>query len=440
MVRPRDLRGRARSAPRLRHDLRRGQPPAGPAAAARPRAEPVRPAESRPAHRARPGRPTPFTPGGLLRGLRRALGGELVEPGAQPLGQPPGVGEHDRGAVLLDEVEHPLLDVRPDRPLPLRVVAQPARGDGAAGAPGGRGAPGSRRALGGGPPISVMSSTGTTTFSSSRFSLGGCTTVTWRAPPRKPATSATGRTVADSPIRCAGPRAASGPDRGHPQRVQALQRDRQVRAALVAGQRVHLVHDDRLHAPERLPRLGGEQQEQRFRRGDQHVGRLAGQLPALVGGGVTGPHRDVDVRLGQAQIAGRVPDTGQRGAQVPLDVGGQRLERGDVQDPAPPLRVGGRRRRRQPVQRPQEGRERLAGAGGRDDQRVVALADGRPGLRLCLRRLREDAREPGAGRGGEALQRRAAGSIRALRHSSILPRTTDSSVRPRIAAGFMPLS
>ena len=55
-----------------------------------------------------------------------------------------------------------------------------------------------------------MSSTGTTTFSCSRFALGGCTTVTCRDPPRKPATSATGRTVADSPIRWAGPRAAPG--------------------------------------------------------------------------------------------------------------------------------------------------------------------------------------------------------------------------------------
>ena len=55
-----------------------------------------------------------------------------------------------------------------------------------------------------------MSSTGTTTFSCSRFVLGGCTTVTCRDPPRKPATSATGRTVADSPIRWAGPRAAPG--------------------------------------------------------------------------------------------------------------------------------------------------------------------------------------------------------------------------------------
>ena len=59
-----------------------------------------------------------------------------------------------------------------------------------------------------------MSSTGTTTSSSMRFALAGCTTVTWRAPPRNVATSSGGRTVADSPIRCArppssGPRSAS---------------------------------------------------------------------------------------------------------------------------------------------------------------------------------------------------------------------------------------
>ena len=59
---------------------------------------------------------------------------------------------------------------------------------------------------------SVMSSTGTTTVSSMRLGLGGCTTVTGRAPPRNVATSPTGRTVADSPTRWAGrasPRSAS---------------------------------------------------------------------------------------------------------------------------------------------------------------------------------------------------------------------------------------
>ena len=43
-----------------------------------------------------------------------ALGGQLVQPGGQAFGQPAGVGEHDGRAVLLDEIEHPFLDVRPD--------------------------------------------------------------------------------------------------------------------------------------------------------------------------------------------------------------------------------------------------------------------------------------------------------------------------------------
>ena len=57
-----------------------------------------------------------------------------------------------------------------------------------------------------------MSSTGTTTVRSQRFSDGGATTSTGAWPPRKRATSSSGRTVADSPIRCAG-RASSSSSR-----------------------------------------------------------------------------------------------------------------------------------------------------------------------------------------------------------------------------------
>ncbi len=49
---------------------------------------------------------------GLLGG---ALGGQFVEPGAQPLGKLARVREHDRGPVPSDRVEHLGLDVRPDR-------------------------------------------------------------------------------------------------------------------------------------------------------------------------------------------------------------------------------------------------------------------------------------------------------------------------------------
>jgi hypothetical protein len=51
---------------------------------------------------------------------------------------------------------------------------------------------------------SAMSSTGTTTLRSHCLVNFGCTTDTGRSPPRKRATSSTGRTVADRPIRWAG--------------------------------------------------------------------------------------------------------------------------------------------------------------------------------------------------------------------------------------------
>ena len=49
--------------------------------------------------------------------LLGALGGEFVQPAAQPFGKAAGVGEDDGGPVLPDEVEYPLLHVRPDRAL-----------------------------------------------------------------------------------------------------------------------------------------------------------------------------------------------------------------------------------------------------------------------------------------------------------------------------------
>ncbi len=53
-------------------------------------------------------------------------------------------------------------------------------------------------------PRTDMSSTGTSTRTSMVLAVFGCTTRTGRPPARNEQTSSTGRTVADSPIRCAG--------------------------------------------------------------------------------------------------------------------------------------------------------------------------------------------------------------------------------------------
>ena len=68
-----------------------------------------------------------------------------------------------------------------------------------------------------------------------------------------------------------------------------------------------------------------------------------GLQPAAVGGrGVAGPDADADLRHLRAEPLGGVPDPGERGAQVALDVDRERLERGDVEHPAAPVRSAGR--------------------------------------------------------------------------------------------------
>ena len=79
----------------------------------------------------------------------------------------------------------------------------------------------------------------------------------------------------------------------------------------------------------------------------------------------------------------------------------------------------------EPVQGGEERGQGLAGAGGGDDQDVRALADGPPGP--CLRGggRAEGPREPGPGRGGEAVERRGR---RSLTMPSIVHPTTDNAV------------
>ena len=184
------------------------------------------------------------------------------------------------------------------------------------------------------PPRSLMSSTGTTIDRSQDFSAGGRDDPTGCGPPRK-----------RRPAPAAGPSprarsAGSGRRRRRPaarlggQRLQPLQGERQVGAALGAGQRVHLVDDHRPHGAQHVAGRRGQHQEQRLRRGDQDVRRPGGDGPAVGGRGVAGPDADGDVRRRLAEPQRGLGDAGERGPQVALDVDGQRLERRDVEHPA----------------------------------------------------------------------------------------------------------
>ncbi len=65
---------------------------------------------------------------------------------------------------------------------------------------------------------------------------------------------------------------------------------------------------------------------ERLGRGDEDVGRIAGEPGALRGGRVAGPHRDRGDPVHVAAGRGDVRDPGERRAQVALDVHRERLE------------------------------------------------------------------------------------------------------------------
>ena len=161
-------------------------------------------------------------------------------------------------------------------------------------------------------PSSRRSSTGTTTSRSSSLRVPASTSWIGRSPETKRPISSSGRWVAERPIRC---------DGSLEQRVEPLQRERQVGAALGAGDGVHLVDDHRLDPAQGFARLRGQHQEQRLGRRDQDVRRLLEQLPPLLLRRVAGADADAEVGL----------DPGERPAQVPLDVVVERLQRRDVE-------------------------------------------------------------------------------------------------------------
>jgi hypothetical protein len=144
------------------------------------------------------------------------------------------------------------------------------------------------------------------------------------------------------------------------------------------GDGVDLVDDHRLDPGEDLTGLRAQDQVERLRGRDQDVGRIAAHGLALALRRIAGTEAGADPFCA---------DSLQRRAQVALDVIGERLERGDVDDPDPgaqPLRLAG-----EPIDPPQERGQGLARAGRGADQRICAGRDRRPPLRLGRRRSLE---------------------------------------------------
>ena len=239
---------------------------------------------------------------GVRHVLARALGPDLVHPGGEPFRAAPGVGEHQRRAVLGDQVDDALLDVRPDR------------------------RPGQRAGRGAGQ-VEVVGSDARVPRRSDRSGTGhddvdhdllgrrrldddDGTPAVLRASGRHPGTR--------RPRRPAGrwrTARSAGPDPGRravEQRVEPFERHGEVRAALGAGDRVDLVDDHRPDARQPGPGAGREHQVERLGRRDEDVRRLRREGPALVRRGVAGADADRDV--GQRPAPAGWPPAGCRPA------------------------------------------------------------------------------------------------------------------------------
>ena len=377
-------RERPRCLPGRRHHLRR-RPPCWLSSARRrrPRIETLVGARS----------PTPRFEFGRIQPQRV----NLVQPGRQPLGQPSRVCENDRRPVLENPVDDVFFDVWPDRTLPAGRTHR---------------VPGCRpRGRGCGAELSHVLDRD----HDRQVELLRGVRRDYRN--RSPA----GEKPRDFFARTHRRRESDPLGWLFEQKVEPLEREREVRTPLGRGDRVHLVDNDRLDAREGLPCGGGEHEVQGLRGGDEDIRRMALQQPAIRGGRVSRPHPDGDLGWLHPEPSCRLGDPDERGTQVALDIDGERLERRDVEHPGAPVGVFRGRHRGEPVDRPEKRSQRLAGSGGRDDEGVRAAGDRLPCSELCGSGCCERASEPLSSGGGESVEHCA--------HPTIFPRTTDSAAR-----------
>ena len=204
--------------------------------------------------------------------------GQLVQPHRQPLGEPPVVDEDDRRAVLLDELEDRRVDRGPDRAgvrLVARAISTPSCTTGWASS---FDVPSSRR-----------SSTGHDHLEIELLARAGVDELD---------RAVAGDEAADLLERALRRREADPLRRLVEQRVEPLEREREVGAALGAGDGVDLVDDHGLDPAQRLARLRGQHQEERLGRRDQDVRRLlhaARAAPSAVVSPVRTPTRRSDL-------------------------------------------------------------------------------------------------------------------------------------------------
>ena len=171
-------------------------------------------------------------------------------------------------------------------------------------------------------------------------------------------------------------------------------------SALVVGYGVDFVDDDGADVAEVLAGFsGGEEDVERFRRGDEDVGRVAEHGGAVFGEGVSGADAGANFGGEVAAFEGELLDFAEGLVEVFLDVVGEGFEGGDIDD----LRAGGEGAddgvAEELVDADEEGGEGFSGAGGGGDEGWLASEDAGPAVLLGFGGRAEFVEEPLGGDG-----------------------------------------
>jgi hypothetical protein len=139
---------------------------------------------------------------------------------------------------------------------------------------------------------------------------------------------------------------------------------------------------------------GGEQQVERLGRGDEDVRRVAQHARALQRERITGADGGADGRAEVAARGSQLLNLGERGIEILLDVVGERLERGDVDDLRGGCERAGNGQAQELVYGDEKGGQCFAGAGRRGDEGGFSAQDGGPALLLRFGGGAEPGEEP----------------------------------------------
>ena len=219
-------------------------------------------------------------------GPDQLLAGQLVEALGEALAESTAVGEDDRAGVAADQLQDPRVDGRPD-------AGPQVRADGRAAG---------LLVLGQDVADGAHVVDRDDDLELERLARAGIDDrdVAVRPDPAQEAADDVERSLGGDQPDPLGRRGALGSEV-----LEAFEAQGQVGTTLRAGDGVDLVDDDVLDAAQDLAGLAREQQVQALRGRDEDVGRVAGDLAAVLGGRVAGAARDRDAAAGSCRDAAR---------------------------------------------------------------------------------------------------------------------------------------